>query len=341
MIEKEKLVCNITHIMFCRQLLGFLQDYSSRKIRIITKLYSIILVSALIITKSIRLQAIEKYNKHTDWTLLLIECFFYSTVAYQTKDGYIYRYYKQLRYVDSLPGAERVFKRLEYFLKYYLFFTLVNKLAFDLLYCKFFGQKCYKDGYYDVITNVLMYICIDVGRFSFALIFCLLYCRAKLLVMSLENLNLDDMPQNRYAIAKYVQMYESLLDSLRSVDNPMKLMVSIFQFGYFTASFVIVSVTTSSLRFVIELAYRLNKLKFNGPEIWSLVFSVLYVLRPIIFWTIPSVALDLTTDNINKIKIICIEKKVLCSSKYFKVIYIPQMNNFRLVNKWNFFFLFF
>ncbi|CAH0598249.1 unnamed protein product [Chrysodeixis includens] len=52
-----------------------------------------------------------------------------------------------------------------------------------------------------------------------------------------------------------------------------------------------------------------------GPDIWGLLMLFVYVIRPVLFLTVPCLALDLTADNIKMIKILCIEKRVLCGNE--------------------------
>lgn len=109
----NSVVCNIKPVIFYRFILGMSQYLkTSSNIHRLLKLYPIVLVSFIIIYPSSLYQETHWFHRF----LINGEYLCYFLISFRTKDEHIYSWFKYLHPIDSLPGATKIYRKLEVFI---------------------------------------------------------------------------------------------------------------------------------------------------------------------------------------------------------------------------------
>lgn len=222
-------VCNLKVIMACRFICGVGKIFKDtpKLLCIVFKLQPI-LVALMIMhyahNKVTKISPVSKY-------FTCIEYFVHFVVAVQTEDKYIYKYFEYMDGIDNLPGAKKIYKRLSICVIVVIITLTMSKIFSICIFCNTLSHVCYDDEIIGVITMSIMWFAVDICRATLIYIFTLLYCRTKLVRMSLEIGS--DWFENPL-IVDYTQKYMMLMDSLKKIDYPLQILVCVvfFQFVY-------------------------------------------------------------------------------------------------------------
>lgn len=224
-------VCNLKNIMFIRFVLGFRQNYTkSRTLRLISKLYPICLTGVIFYIMSTKVKLLPIYMKCSYCS----EYLFYVIVSYITEDKYISNYFKNILGIDNMPGAKQLYKQLDNFLKFSVTLIFVIKIYLAAFFCYLNPAICFDLEVFGFFTTQFVTLACYIGRFTTVLIFGLLYFRTKVVKMTLKADFYNTL--QRFSIHKYVQMYDTLVDTPNIVDHPLKLMVRVHCFIFFNKS---------------------------------------------------------------------------------------------------------
>lgn len=209
--------------MFIRFLSGFRQNYNSSMLcRLISILYppifSIFLITSIYC--SFYITNILYINCAVlDYTMFVL-------IAFYTKDEYIYKFYRFMYGVDNLPGAKKMFNRMYFFLKCYMAYIFCIRLVLVFLFCFNDYTWCFVNYPFAYSVNAINWITTDLGRFPIILVFSLFYCRTKFIRMTVD-IESKAAIRDKYYVKKYINMYESLVNSLDIINKPIKVMVSV------------------------------------------------------------------------------------------------------------------
>ncbi|PZC72380.1 hypothetical protein B5X24_HaOG200888 [Helicoverpa armigera] len=217
----DTLVCDIKIVLFIRFAFGFLQNFNgSSKIRRLSYIYSIfflLLLTALLLAHN-ELVALS-YR-----IMALIEYLILFMISFLTKEEYIHQYYKLIHGLDTYPGAKKIFQNLENFLKVSFVLGLTNNLLCASFICFRYPKTCSIATPFFFVPIILHRLACDVGGYTLIMFISLLYSRVKLL-----RTYFDTKPANtawdRYSVKQYINMYESLTNTIDISAVPVKVTV--------------------------------------------------------------------------------------------------------------------
>ncbi|PZC73536.1 hypothetical protein B5X24_HaOG200848 [Helicoverpa armigera] len=215
-------VCNIEPLMYYRFILGFCQNFQhSRLTRILSKIYPIVLVVALIVKTFIFNDTATLYNKY----FIGLEYSFNIVVSLVTTDKYINMYFKYYHTIDSISGAKKIYKNLEKLAIISVFYaSSFRSWAFIVI-------SRYNEAFFkgfdrsNIIELAVMYYVNDLSKITTLLCFTLLYFRTKVMKMALEATEFNDALRDRFAVNRLIQMYETIIDTFEIVAQPLKFTV--------------------------------------------------------------------------------------------------------------------
>lgn len=212
-------VCNIKPVMYYRYIVGFTQNVQSS--RLFVKFYPILLTTNFIIIVYFNLKGLPLLRKY----LMLAEYSAYALVSWFTKDKYISSFYKYRPIIDSFPGALKQYRKMEIFAILSIISVIIFRLyslvsiiySFPVL---FFNPELY--------MLYFMFLANDLGRLTMTFCFGLIYYRSKVLKMVFNAIDFNETLQNGSAVNKFIQMYETVIDTFEDVCRPLKLLVCSF-----------------------------------------------------------------------------------------------------------------
>ncbi|XP_028026073.1 uncharacterized protein LOC114239849 [Bombyx mandarina] len=319
---KTKNVCDINTIMKIRFLFGFYCDFPfNKRFQNILKFYCISVLVVLILGSWVCSTGFRSDKK----IVIYCEYIAYFLISLSTKDRYIFDYYKQQPLIDGSTTSKVLYKKLERLLKYFVTITIVLKMLNIFVFCGWNLTKCINelDG---VLFINLLWIGLLLARLSLPVIYGLLYFRLRVLRMTLESKGFSNSPQNRFTPKKYITIYEKIMEDLFKMDYPLKYVFIIFLIGS------VPKLLQNSWQF-------LNSLKNYGPEISKILEFTLECLHSYIVIILPIVvALDLSEDEIKKMKIITLNKRLACLNERQKMeiqqLFLLLKNNSLRYNLW-------
>lgn len=214
-------ICNLNPILYSRLIFGYSSKLGSPKLRILSKLYVIIIVAS--ITSVFVTQA--KLYKYVPKWLALAEYLIYVTHSFLTEDEKVLSAFKSIAVIDTLPCAKKFFKRLEIFLVTILVWILVFRLASAWNFCYNFYDLCFFVEPFGVLATDILMMAMDLRHMNLLLLFSLLCVRVKIFKTTLECNGFGSFPTQRFSPRKYVFMYEKIVDSLEFKNHGMNNMV--------------------------------------------------------------------------------------------------------------------
>ncbi|XP_075985851.1 uncharacterized protein LOC142982981 [Anticarsia gemmatalis] len=149
-----------------------------------------------------------------------------------------------------------------------------------------------------VILSEILWFSNDLSKMSIIIVFSILYCRVKLFKLALES----DLrsKRSRCCVNKYVQMYGTLVDTLKATHYPLKLLI-------------VASIFTNTPTLVYGLYQEVLHFKEVGPDGFLFTWIVGHGCQFVVFHIIMMTTLDLTVDNLNEVKSIALERQVYCT----------------------------
>ncbi|XP_063892694.1 uncharacterized protein LOC135117402 [Helicoverpa armigera] len=105
--------------------------------------------------------------------------------------------------------------------------------------------------------------------------FVLLYCRTRVMKITLDAIDFNDSNRDRFAVNRLIQMYEALVDTLKYIGYPFKVA---------------------------------NESNINVN--WMLISG-----QPTLFFMTLALVMDLTVDHMTDIQVICAQKIMMCNNE--------------------------
>lgn len=213
---RKKPVFNIKPVFIIQLIHGFdINIHTSRKARIFSKIYSIILSLFIAILSDYLIKMIDCFYLYVD----LIEYFLTALYFLFTNDGYL-KYFSYIPTIDNLPGIKKQLRKLEIFSICCLVATFATKILLITSSC-IGGWTCLQI----YIGNFLL-SALEVCKINMTLCFGLLYLRTRAIKKAFCETDFNDSHVKRSAVISFIQMYETLVDTLGNVEGPIKLLVS-------------------------------------------------------------------------------------------------------------------
>ncbi|PZC72376.1 hypothetical protein B5X24_HaOG200884 [Helicoverpa armigera] len=218
----DTLVCDIKNVLFIRFALGFLQNFNgTSKTRWLSYLYTICFLLLFAVLSLFPNEVIYVSYR----ILALIEYFFLFMISFLSKEEYIYESYKLIYGLDTIPGAKLIFQNLEYCLKVYFFVSVFTGSFFTgISICFRIQEACSITNSFAVILTILDRTARDIGAYSLIMFIGLLYSRVKLLRNYLDTKSANTA-WDRYSVKQYINMYESLTNTIDDSAVPVKVTV--------------------------------------------------------------------------------------------------------------------
>ncbi|PZC72385.1 hypothetical protein B5X24_HaOG200893 [Helicoverpa armigera] len=217
---KNNLVVNIKPIMIFRSLFGYRQKFNSplkSNFFDVFSLISFFMWSLSFFFKTYYFPLVYVMSDNIEYCI----CFF---VAFFTKEEYIYFFYKRQSSIDNLPGAEKLFSRLNLILRAFVVYCFLTKIVVIII-LRVFAPEIFQLGLYlDIVMGLSQSMSCDMGRFTIILMVGLMYCRMKIIKDNMDMIGSD--LRNRFVARNFIQMYQSLVCSLQRIDVPLKVSVS-------------------------------------------------------------------------------------------------------------------
>ncbi|PZC72375.1 hypothetical protein B5X24_HaOG200883 [Helicoverpa armigera] len=109
-------------------------------------------------------------------------------------------------------------------MKSMIFFYCINKALLMYSLCILFPNICHGPLKLVFIADHIYGMGADLGRFGFLLVLGILICRLKTVSMSFKNIA-TEVSRDKYAVKKYMNMYETLINYVEEIDTPIKFTV--------------------------------------------------------------------------------------------------------------------
>ncbi|PZC81001.1 hypothetical protein B5X24_HaOG200926 [Helicoverpa armigera] len=186
----------------------------------ISTLYSIILTTFIMYCVIFRFAKISVLSRY----LTGIEYFVNVLVSLLTGDEYINQYWINAYTIDSSSVAKKQLKKLKVFAIVGLIYTVIYRVNSCYVFCQTTPPTCES---FELVIVIFIHIANDLRRISILLNIVLLYFRSKVMRMALNSLDIKDTNRNSFAVNKLIQMYETLVDSLKYIGFPFKVTVCI------------------------------------------------------------------------------------------------------------------
>ncbi|PZC72377.1 hypothetical protein B5X24_HaOG200885 [Helicoverpa armigera] len=215
----DSLVSSLQYIMFLRFIFGFRLDCnSSPQMRLFTKLYPVLFFIVL----NFAVWSSENVLNPTLRYSTVIEYCAQFFVSFLAKQEFVNKNYQFIYGIDSLPGAHKNFKRLRVFIKFFCLYYILLRLLAILQLVVYVGPLLK-----NVTADIIYFHVCDIGRLNIFLVFCILFCRVKTFEMNFQTIT-DVVVLDKYSVKKYINMYQTLIDYVESMDMLFKLMVIFF-----------------------------------------------------------------------------------------------------------------
>lgn len=221
----EQIVYKVRPIMFLRFIIGIGQIRTkAARIRLFSKLYTLFIGLSLVYLDLNYAHAIPLIVRCS----ACLEYFSYVIISIQTEDMYIYKYNNYLPGIDNLIGASNMYKRLNIILFISVTSLVISaEVLVPVVYCCFNLTLCEKEIVGIFAMNIMWLAC-DICKLTLVYIFALLYCRVKLMRMSLE---VEFNCSNRCSVDIYVKKYLLIFNCVKEINYPVQLLVSMQVFN--------------------------------------------------------------------------------------------------------------
>lgn len=227
MFGPKKSVCNLNPILLTRLIFGYYSKLSSPKLRILSKIYVVIIVTSLItlfVTQTKKISWIPKF-------FTLAEYLIYVTHSFVTEEGHVLNVYKSINIIDTLPGAKKMFRKLETFLITVVYLLVVVRILIVIMFCYNLFDLCFVWEPFGVFCANIIMTALDFRHLNLILIFSLLFVRVRIFKKSFEC-GFDNCSMQRFAVRKFIMMYEALVDSLQYKNRGTEITVSFITYLY-------------------------------------------------------------------------------------------------------------
>lgn len=213
-------VCNIQLILYIRLIFGFNFKQPSPKMRIISRLYVIVIVCFALSCFYYKILTMYNFTK----TNFLMDYLTNAIYYFISEDEHLLHFFETIPVLDTLPYAKELYKKLQKYLISTQILIIVARILMMGTFCLIVPEysRHVDQAEHYIVTTLLL--ATDLRHTSLILIYSLLYVRVKIFKNAIENNGFGDQ---RYAARKFIQMYEAILDALEFKSCGMKLMVRI------------------------------------------------------------------------------------------------------------------
>ncbi|XP_062527925.1 uncharacterized protein LOC134200024 [Bombyx mori] len=297
--KNERLVCSVQPAMFARLIVGLYYDIKvSNRVKWMIKSYCISLSSFicyLIIFRD------DNFSLHPKLTSVM-EYITYVTFSFLTCDKYLFRYLRFNPRTDGYPIFLYLCKKFEKFFKIIICLFVSFKILGVVLMMQSWPILSTPKYIWGTLALHFLWLASHMGRLVFILVYGILFCRMRTIRIIFENRGFQNTPQNRLTPKRYILMYEAVLNSIESVDFPVKFLIFTF-------------ICCFAPKLVVSLFEIMEEMKKGELSLTTFIWFLVELSPSYLFLLLSAIALDLVSEDVQELLSITIDRRLNCKNE--------------------------